>query len=233
MSIDGADKLTKKRELWAGFASKHHLSDSAVPLFDTDGDIVKTIPYGRNGRPVLKRSPEMEQLMRRLGRHLISEYRQSNVTHDGILYMMLRPLNGTIVPLYIGKAEVFGRGKHNLSANIGDLDKGQGKFGRWGYNYAYHIGDLSAVTLDPHPDEKKTNKYSNWRDALFVAQRGRVKLRSEVSFWATLWGPDSQSIWQEYGKTKLAFEEYLLIGVASDIFPEHLLNQEGRTRDDY
>ena len=49
-------------------------------------------------------------------------------------------------------------------------------------------------------------------------------------FWGTLWGPECQSIWNGYGSTKLAFEEYLVIRVASDLFPDALLNREGRTR---
>ena len=49
-------------------------------------------------------------------------------------------------------------------------------------------------------------------------------------FWGCLWGPDRMSIWPDYGSTKLAFEEYLLIGVASDVFPNSLLNREGRNR---
>jgi hypothetical protein len=39
-----------------------------------------------------------------------------------------------------------------------------------------------------------------------------------------------QSIWREFGATRLAFEEYLLIGVASELFPHDLLNLEGRNR---
>ena len=42
-------------------------------------------------------------------------------------------------------------------------------------------------------------------------------MNSDILFWATLWGPDSLSIWHDYGATRLAFEEYLLIGVASDV----------------
>ncbi|MCP4774053.1 MAG: hypothetical protein GY880_07430, partial [Planctomycetaceae bacterium] len=87
-----------------------------------------------------------------------------------------------------------------------------------------------AVTCDGHPKDKSTTKYTAWRDKLFLVQDGQVTLKTEILFWATLWDSNCQSIWQEYGSTKLAFEEYLVIGVASDVFPDSLLNREGRTR---
>ena len=186
------------------------------------------MPYGRNNRLVLKRSTQMETLMRDLSRQLIKEHQDSIVT-DGILYDAFA-LRWQDEPLYIGKAETFGKSDGNLSANISDLAKGHGKFGRWGYNYAYHLGDLSAVTCEGHPQDKSTTKYKAWRNKLFSVKYGQVTTKTEVMFWATLWDSSCQSIWQQYGSTKLAFEEYLVIGVASDVFPHSLLNQEGRTR---
>ena len=37
-------------------------------------------------------------------------------------------------------------------------------------------------------------------------------------------------IWEDFGPTRLTFLEYLLIGVASAVFPETLLNREGQSR---
>jgi hypothetical protein len=37
-----------------------------------------------------------------------------------------------------------------LSANLIHLATDSSKFGRWGDNYAYHIGDLSSVVLPGH-----------------------------------------------------------------------------------
>ena len=219
-----------KVTLWKSFTDAHKIAERSVPLFDIKDGHVTVIPYGRDDRTVLKRSPQMETLMRDLGSQLIEEHQDSNVTHDGILYMMLSRRDGRIEPLYIGKAETFGKNNGNLSVNISDLAKGHGKFGRWGYNYAYHLGDLSAVTCDGHPENKSTTKYEAWRDKLFTVQEGQVTPTTEILFWATLWDSNCQSIWQEYGSTKLAFEEYLVIGVASDVFPNSLLNREGRTR---
>ena len=87
-----------------------------------------------------------------------------------------------------------------------------------------------AVTCDGHPEDKTTTKYESWRDALFTVTGEQIRPKRDISFWATLWGPECQSIWAGYGATKLAFEEYLVIGVANDVFPTQLLNREGRSR---
>jgi len=128
-----------KLNLWETFTQNHEINTSYVPLFDITEGHVNTLRYGRNKRAVLKRSSEMNNLMRSLlGGELIREHNQSQVIHDSILYMMLKRGEERIVPLYIGKVEIFGRGERNLSANIIDLERGNGKFGRWGYN-AYHF----------------------------------------------------------------------------------------------
>jgi len=41
------------------------------------------------------------------------------------------------------------------------------KFARWGYNYAYHFGDLSAAALPGHIAAKAMPKYRKWAQALF------------------------------------------------------------------
>ena len=110
-----------KTRLWTDFAIQHRLAEDSVPLFDLNHDQVNVMPYGRNSRLVLKRSAEMDSLMRAHGRQLIQEHDQSKVIHDGILYMMLKRDGERVAPLYIGKAETFGKGDRNLSANISDL----------------------------------------------------------------------------------------------------------------
>jgi hypothetical protein len=37
-----------------------------------------------------------------------------------------------------------------VCANLMSLDRDETKFARWGYNHAYHFGDLSAATLPGH-----------------------------------------------------------------------------------
>ena len=43
------------------------------------------------------------------------------------------------------------------------------------------------------------------------------------------WKANDISIWEEFGHTNLTFLEYLLIGIGSSLFPNDLLNKEGKT----
>lgn len=48
--------------------------------------------------------------------------------------MMLSHESNSVVPLDIGKAEIYGKGDKNLFVNISDLISGDRKCGRWCYN---------------------------------------------------------------------------------------------------
>ena len=101
------------------------------------------------------------------------------------------------------------------------------KFARWGDNYAYHVGDLSACVLPGHADEKQTIKYQAWANQLFEnAPSLTPKLHRPIYFWATAWDKSMTGVWEELGPTSLAFLEYLLLGVAGRVSPV-LLNREG------
>ena len=54
--------------------------------------------------------------------------------------------------------------------------------------------------------------------------------RKDVRFWVKAWKTTYIGIWSEMSPTRLTFLEYLLIGVASSIFGDRLLNAEGRNR---
>ena len=82
--------------------------------------------------------------------------------------MHRRDDDGCLIPLYIGKSETFGRGDGNLSANLRSLHRNKDKIARWGDNYKYHIGDLSAVALADQRDEMKNLKYKVWAAKLQV-----------------------------------------------------------------
>jgi hypothetical protein len=138
---------------------------------------------------------------------------------------------GRVVPLYIGKAGRHGRSGAAVSANIAAIRSNTGYFARWGYNYAYHMGDLSAAVLPGHSAMRVVPKYMRWARCLFQnAPVAAPRLAFEVRFWCTAWGPQSANIWQEFGACPLALSEYLLIGVAGLLFPTHLLNDEGVNR---
>lgn len=217
--------------LWNEFCRAHSIIDSSAPLFELSGRNVSIHSYGKNKRPLLQRSQEMDKLVIAETNKVLTDFEMGTDEYDGLIYMMFWVEDGSVIPLYIGKSEKIGRRGGNLSANIKNIQKNIGKFSRWGYNYAYHLGDLSAVVCPGHPSKKSTQRYSKWAERLFVSwPNTRLRLRRETHFWMKAWSQDSVSIWKEYGRTSLTFLEYLLIGVASDLFPETLLNREGVNR---
>lgn len=167
--------------LWSSFCYEHEVLERSVPLFQTSfSNKVEIFPYGSSRRIMLKRSDEMESLVRKQSTIVIGDYHNGTDQYDGLIYMMFWKLEGEIFPLYIGKAEKYGKKGGNLSENIkGD----SGKFCRWGYNYVYHFGDLSTVVCPGHLAEKRTRKYEKWTDKLFEAiQTDNPVLRKEVYF---------------------------------------------------
>ena len=220
--------------LWNRWCEAQNILADSVPLFDCDDSSrVRTRLIGSsNPRPVLCRHPEMDALMLRQTALLVDDWKSKQNQYDGIIYMMFAPqTKGKILPLYIGKAETLGKGDGNLSANLIRIDKDSSKFARWGDNYQYHIGDLSAAALIGHPVDKISPKYSRWAADLFdEIPSENPRLREDVRFWVKAWKTTDIGIWSEMSPTRLTFLEYLLIGVASSIFGDRLLNAEGRNR---
>jgi hypothetical protein len=91
--------ISSKLNLWQNFLASNRVDEESVPLFVSNGGLVATMPYGRDGRWVLRRSTEMDSLMRSLGKQLIDEFRAGEVIHDGILYLMFRRERRGVVPL--------------------------------------------------------------------------------------------------------------------------------------
>lgn len=219
-----------KLSLWDRFCAEHRVAERGVPLFATTAHgFVEVFPYGRDGRPMLRRSAAMETMVIEAVDAVLSAKASSA---EGLIYMMHRiDEQGRVVPLYVGKAGRHGRSGAAVSANIASIRANAGRFARWGYNYAYHVGDLSAATLPGHAAAKVQPKYGRWARRLFgesptVTPRPIVEPR----FWCAAWGPSSPNIWREFGACPLAFAEYLLIGVAGLLFPNDLLNDEGVNR---
>lgn len=222
------------KSLWDRWCEAQDVLNGSVQLFDCDDELrVHTRMVGlARQRSILCRHPDMNALILNETSKLVNDWSAKNGMFDGMIYMMfiLGPDLG-IVPLYIGKAETLGRGDGNLSANLHRLEKDRSKFARWGDNYQYHIGDLSAAALGGHPAEKISPKYTRWAEVLFEdAPCQRPKLRQDVRFWAKAWKSSDVGIWAEMSPTRLTFLEYLLIGVASSAFGSVLLNAEGRNR---
>ena len=220
--------------LWNDWCQTHSVSERSAPLFELDSTgILQTKIIGKNHRLILCRSAGMESLVVNEVDLLVEDWSNHSNTYDGLIYLMFeRGSDGSVIPLYIGKTETFGKGDGNLSGNIKNLRSDKSKFARWGDGYAYHIGDLSAVTLTGHDPKYATLKYQRWSDALFVARNPteEVRLKRDVQFWCKAWKQSDIGIWKDMIPTRLTFLEYMLIGVASSAFPDTLLNVEGKNR---
>jgi hypothetical protein len=220
-------------ELWNRWSSEQRIAEQGVPLFCCDESlVVRTRMIGSSvKRPVLCRHEEMENLLLRQVEALENDWKNGVHCYDGLIYVMFVREGDVVVPLYIGKAETFGKGDGNLSVNLRNLQTDRSKFARWGDNYQYHLGDLSAAVLAGHTIDRVSPKYVRWAQALFADFEQRsLKLRKPVYFWAKAWKPTDRGIWAEMSPTRLTFLEYLLIGVASAAFGKTLLNNEGHNR---
>ena len=227
--------MNSSTQIWTNFCDRYNVAGTSVPLFEHSETLrVATKTIGRrNPRVVLQRSPQMEALVIGETNKIVHDWHQgSGGSSDGLIYMMyIKTDENPVVPLYIGKAEKHGKGDRNLSANLHKVSTNKGKFSRWGDNYAYHIGDLSAVVLTGHPPAQQAQKYQSWAAALFEDYpSAEPQLKRPVFFWAQAWSPQNTGIWEDFRPTRLAFLEYLMIGVAAQAFPAFLLNREGLGR---
>lgn len=74
-------------------------------------------------------------------------------------------------------------------------------------------------------------KYKKWANRLFESYPTPYPtLRRATYFWIHAWENGRVGIWKEFGSTSLTALEYHLISVASTVFPDSLLNQEGVNR---
>jgi len=160
-----------------------------------------------------------------------TDYENETEEYEGLLYMMFWEDNGKVLPLYIGKAEKYGKNEKNLSANLKGVSNGNNlaNFCRWGHNYAYHIGDLSAIVCQGHPEKQKKPKYEAWAKKLFSNRDSRL-LSQSVFFWMKAWAKTDSVRHETFGHTKLTFSESLLIGIGSTLYPDEILNTEGVNR---
>jgi hypothetical protein len=232
--VQSIDWNRSRLELWNSFCQRYSVGEDSVPLFECDenGFVQSKEIGGLRRRKILQRTSAMEALMRQEANKVVSDYKAATGVYDGIIYMMhIRSSDSGIVPCYIGKSETAGKTRGGLSANLMRLATDTSKFGRWGDNYAYHIGDLSSIVLPGHDLVVQREKYRSWATALFESiNTDRPRLRQPVFFWVRAWKREEVGIWTEFGPTRLSFLEYLLIGIASSIFPRELLNREGHSR---
>lgn len=226
----GSSDLTKQ-DVWQNWVSQYISTTDSVPLFETDGNrVVQTKRHGRDDRPILKRSQEMEDLLCTEGYKVVDDWKGEDDTYEGVIYLMYTLKGGEIIPRYVGKAGKYGRDGERLSANLRNIRTNRTKFARWGDGYAYHIGELSAAVLNHHEDnsvnhdKKPKDKYQKWADNLFIPDTRRLK--EPVFFWASAWRYDDTGPFYGF-ETSLEALEYNLINLGSDLYPHEILNNEG------
>lgn len=194
-----------------------------TPLLDTadDGLTVNTHLRGKERtRRALTRHPSFDAAM--------IEMVTAGLTDDawqGFLYVLHTGESDQLTPRYIGKAEKKGV-KHPVSANLVRIASNADKFGRWGYNKAYHIGELShAVLGEAFVPGHALGKYHRWAAALFETL-DPPKLRVPVSVSLVPWRDDTRGPSGLIGS--LAAVEYELIALAAVAYSDELLNVQGR-----
>jgi len=215
--------MTTKRDIWQQWTDRYIDTEKPTPLFETDETLtVEYKHYGQNDRRILKRSTEMENILRNEGRKVINDWSTTDDTYDGVIYLMYWLDDGEVVPLYAGKAGKYGRDGESLSANLEELRRSSTrKFARWGDAHYYHIGNLSAIIFNHDKNQKQ--KYEKWANRLFGS--GRI-LRQPTYFWTKAWQEDDVGLYHDF-EVPLGELEYQIIGLTSDLYAEQLLNEEG------
>lgn len=194
-----------------------------TPLFETaeDGLSVNTHLRGKEkNRLTLTRHPSFDAAMIGMVTAGLEEE-----DWQGFLYVMHTGEGNDLTPRYIGKAEKKGV-TNPVSANLIRIASSPDKFGRWGYNKAYHVGELShAVLGEAFRPGRAPGKYHRWAAALFETLEP-PKLRVPVSMSLIPWRDGMRGPSGLIGS--LAAVEYELIALAAAAYPEELLNVQGR-----
>jgi hypothetical protein len=211
-------------QLWNGFCGRYGVAQKSVSLFHTDNlGRALTHQVGNHRRVVLELSLAMRELLIRTVEQVLAGEWQ------GLLYMMLwKDAPSVVIPLYIGRAEKNGP-NGQISANLRRIRMNTGMFARWGTSRYYHIGELSAACCPDYSSQTIKSNYRLWAGRLFddAFPTANPILRRSTYFWAMPWGPSCRSVRPDLTPNTLASEEQSLIGIASVLFPDVLLNIQG------
>jgi len=151
---------------------------------------------------------------------IIKQVKAGTTQDKGVVYMMYYINDDNVrVPLYIGKSEFRGS-KNRLSANAKSTSP-TGPLLRWGARRDYHMGDL----FEAYKGRKSTSKYKAWNKALF---RNNGEFKRDV--YLTMVSFDTLKVPTSPFPTSVAETESTLIIWAGQIFPNDLLNLDGKSR---
>lgn len=145
----------------------------------------------------------------------------------GFLYVMHVGEGENWRPLYIGKAECLGV-RQEVSAKLANIRTNLGFFDLWGYDSAYHIGELSHAVFGKAFQTymgKPKKSYLRWAEALFQTLSPPV-LREPVNVSLMPWRESSREPSRLLNRVDAA--EYELIALGSAGYGATLLNTQGR-----
>ena len=150
----------------------------------------------------------MESLMRKEAKTVVDDHKNGTALYDGTIYIMhTLDGDGVIVPRYIGKLETVGKTPGILSANLSRLDSDTSKFGRWGGNYAYHIGDLSLTDHKGSPLLRSRGLWLKGRQRQRFFYVGSIIAGSLCFIWAHPC-PPQMSLGNGYGNHALSIRTF-------------------------
>lgn len=209
----------RRRRFWLMFCERNGVAEAAVPLFDTDGERVRTrvLGAGRTRRTVLARHPAMEQLV------IAEAARVLEGTSDGLITCVFLDGADGPEPLYLGtvaRSETDGELSRQLRGiNPGDTHG----FARWGYGKSAYFGALSKAVLGAQALDHRRSKYGRWAVGLFHEPTRECRLRAPVRFWTRAWDPTLRGPWLDFGPTNVTSLHAQLVAVATDGYRDRLL----------
>ncbi|GAB1540098.1 hypothetical protein NUACC21_27670 [Scytonema sp. NUACC21] len=71
--------------LWEQFCSDYNIIETSVPLFETQGNVVLTTPYGNDRRLLLQRSMVMEDRVIREVNKVLADFHQGTNEFEGLI----------------------------------------------------------------------------------------------------------------------------------------------------
>jgi hypothetical protein len=184
-------------------------------LFDKNGNKPTILTTNSKYKSRFKHGNKIENHIK----SIIQEVKDGTTKDKGVVYMMYYLDNGRRVPLYIGKSEFKGR-KRKYSANATNLNPA-GPFLRWGSRPDYHLGDL----YEAYRGNKSTLKYEDWNNSIFDSN-GEFKKET----YLTMTSLDKMKVPIMAFPTSVTQTESTLITWAGHLFPNDLLNRDGKER---
>jgi hypothetical protein len=187
-----------------------------VPLFELDDNLAVKIKYvGSQNRPILRRHPQMEQMIIDL-----VEKGLEDPDWEGLIYVMGWHDLPRFVPLFVGRTERRGI-RRQVSENIRSIRTNTSAFARWGDNIDYHIGDLSHALFRFKAYREPKRSYERWAATLFESP-GSTRLVRPVFLYIAPWYTHSKGPSGHVCSVRQVTQE--LIGLAYIRFSDTLLN---------